>query len=300
MYLPYEMRDARILISVKTSPLPSSKYEELVCTAGFLSDGKWIRLYPIPFRSLPYQDQYKKYHWITLSVIRNTKDFRPESYRPLIGVDDIRLGEHLGTENNWEERKKYALREVFTSMKSLIARAKGDERKSLATLKPREIIDFIIEPTEREWKPEWQDWLLQLNLFDRNTPGEGNRRKVVPKLPYKYFYRFLTEGDRQPRKIMIEDWELGALFWKCYYQYQRDETYANEQVKKKFFDEFVAKKDLYFFLGTTQKYHLVSPNPFIIIGVFYPPKRALPAQLKRPAAISDKNESVTQPPLFEL
>ena len=61
MYLPHEIRDAQVLITVKTYPLPSSKYEELVCTAGFLPDGKWIRLYPIPFRALPYQDQYQKY-----------------------------------------------------------------------------------------------------------------------------------------------------------------------------------------------------------------------------------------------
>ena len=31
------------------------------------------------------------------------------------------------------------------------------------------------------------------------------------------------------------------------------------------------KKDLYFFLGTTRKFHNVGKNPFIIIGLFYPP-----------------------------
>jgi hypothetical protein len=66
MYLPPEIPKARVLITVKTYPLPSGKYEELVCTAGVLEDGKWIRIYPIPFRSLPYQEQYKKYHWLSL------------------------------------------------------------------------------------------------------------------------------------------------------------------------------------------------------------------------------------------
>lgn len=299
MYLPHEIRDAQVLITVKTYPLPSSKYEELVCTAGFLPDGKWIRLYPIPFRALPYQDQYKKYHWVTLSIVRNTKDFRPESYRPLVGIDDIRVGERLGTENNWEMRKKYALREVFTSMNSLIQRAKSDERKSLATLKPREILDFTIESDEREWKPQWRDHLLQYNLFDRNPQGEGKVRKILPKLPYKYSYKFLTEGDRQPRKIMIEDWELGALFWKSYYQH-RDEDYANQQVKKKFFYEFCTKNDLYFFLGTTQQYHLRSPSPFIIIGIFYPLKFASPIDHQKSVKILSKSESIIQPPLFDL
>jgi len=41
---------------------------------------------------------------------------------------------------------------------------------------------------------------------------------------------------------------------------------------QKYFDEFLAQKDVYLFLGTTKQYHNVSPNLFVIIGVFYPPK----------------------------
>jgi hypothetical protein len=36
--------------------------------------------------------------------------------------------------------------------------------------------------------------------------------------------------------------------------------------------EFFNKKDIYLFLGTTQKHHNTSRNPFVIIGVFYPKK----------------------------
>jgi hypothetical protein len=42
MYLPDEILGAKVLITVKTYPQPSSKYNELVCTAGFL-EGKWVR-----------------------------------------------------------------------------------------------------------------------------------------------------------------------------------------------------------------------------------------------------------------
>src|SRR2546430_3749375 len=98
--LPHEIRAAKVLITVKTYPLPSSKYGELVCTAGFLPDGKWIRLYPIPFRDLPYDNRYSKYHWVTLDLIHNPKDFRPESYRPKFGIDRIRVGEHIDTGKN--------------------------------------------------------------------------------------------------------------------------------------------------------------------------------------------------------
>lgn len=273
MYLPQEIPQARTLITVKTYPLPSNKYEELVCTAGVLEDGKWLRIYPIPFRSLPYQAQYKKYNWVELDLVRNTSDFRPESYRPRRHLEEpINSVGSIDTSNSWHKRKELILREVFTSMEELIARAKSAEQKSLATVKPSEIIDFVVESEEREWKQEWQDQLQQLNLFDIDQEGQGKKREVVRKLPYKYSYRFLSQGDKKPRKMMIEDWEIGALYWNCLNRTQGDENAANELVRKKYFDEFVATKDLYLFLGTTKQYHHVSPNPFVIIGVFYPPK----------------------------
>jgi hypothetical protein len=45
-------------------------------------------------------------------------------------------------------------------------------------------------------------------------------------------------------------------------------------VRKKYFEEFLTKKDLHLFLGTTKRYHAMNaPNPFVIIGVFYPPAK---------------------------
>ncbi|GCE09307.1 hypothetical protein [Dictyobacter aurantiacus] len=214
MYLPEEIPGANVLITVKTYPLPSSKYDELVCTAGFLSDGKWIRIYPIPFRALPYGNQYSKYHWVTVDLVRHRKDFRQESYRPKHDIESLQVGEKIDTGKNrdWQERKKYVLNEVFTSMEEIIRLAKSDANKSLATLKPRQIEDLIIEPDEREWKQEWRDQLLQYNLFDLDEQGQGKTRKIVRKLPYKYFYKFTSDGDTGPHRLMIEDWELGALY----------------------------------------------------------------------------------------
>ena len=72
---------------------------------------------------------------------------------------------------------------------------------------------------------------------------------------------------------MIEDWELGALYWNCLHRNGGDEVQANKQVQQKYFNEFVAQKDVHLFLGTTKQYHNIALNPFVIIGVFYPPKR---------------------------
>ncbi len=140
-----------------------------------------------------------------------------------------------------------------------------------ATLRPSEIIDFVIEDDDREWKQEWQDQLRQMRIFDYNPEGKLKQRRLVRKLPYKFSYRFLTEGGKKPRKLMIEDWEIGQLYWNCLKQSDGDEESAIALVRRKYFDEFVDKKDIYLFIGTTLKWHNRAPNPFVIIGLFYPP-----------------------------
>jgi len=155
----------------------------------------------------------------------------------------------------------------------LISLAKGETRKSLATFQPREIVDFIIEKDKRTWKEQWIANYEQYDLFEIDKKGEGILRKIVDKVPYKYSYWFLCEGETKPRTLMIEDGEIGALYWNCLNQADNDETEANKLVRKKYFEEFLSKKDLHLFVGTTKQFHNIAPNPFVIIGVFYPPRQ---------------------------
>lgn len=46
------MKRMKILLAVTTYPQPSRSYDELVCTAGLLEDGTWVRLYPVPLSFL--------------------------------------------------------------------------------------------------------------------------------------------------------------------------------------------------------------------------------------------------------
>ena len=263
-----------ILIAVKTYPTLSETYNELVCTAGFLEDGSWIRVYPVPYRKLKYADQYEKWQWITVDVVKNTKDFRKESYRPISTEPDIQKGETLSTANGWTLRKQIVLQHVYTNMTDLITEAKDkDIGTSLAVLKPREVLDFVWEDDEREWDKQKLEAIYarqkQLSLFD--TEETQRIFQVAKKLPYKFSYIFTTDDGVQ-RKLMIEDWELGMLYWNCLYAAKGDEDIACRKVKEKYFDWMTSKCDLYFFMGTTKKFHNVAPNPFIIIGTFYPPK----------------------------
>ena len=67
-YLANEIPNAKVLITVKTYPLPSSDHGEVVCTAGLLDNGKWVRMYPIS--SNMYDDKkYPKYSWVKIDLV---------------------------------------------------------------------------------------------------------------------------------------------------------------------------------------------------------------------------------------
>ncbi|MEZ0396494.1 MAG: hypothetical protein ABWK53_08725 [Anaerolineales bacterium] len=272
MYLPDEIPNAKVLLTVKTYPLPTADHGEVVCTAGLLSGEKWVRLYPIP-ASLYNDRRYPKYSWVELNLVKHPNDTRPESYMPRLGMDEpMRRTGEIGTTDYWAARRSLVEREVFDSMDELLSLRWAEDR-SLGTLKPLEIVDFVWEETEREWKPEWANQLRQLRMFDPYGSGNLEHRPLIKKLPYTFKYRFLSRGDVKPRELSIHDWELGMLYWKCLRQTAGDEEQAIQLVRKKYFDEFVSQKDIFLFLGTTYQYHRrKAPNPFIIIGVFYPPK----------------------------
>ncbi len=275
-----------VLIAVKTYPALSSKYDELVCTAGFLENGNWIRIFPIPFRKLEYDKRYSKYDWVEIDLTKNTGDFRPESYKPTSIENAFNVVGHIETHNNWQLRKDIVLKKVYTNLTQLIAEAKDKKiATSLATFKPTEILEFTIEPVEREWDKEKLATLKakaqQLHLFQ----NAENPFEVVNKLPFKFSYRF-KDDEGTLSKLMIEDWEIGALYWKMLAKYDSHdkETKACEDVRKKYWDDFALTKNLHLFLGTVYESHAKNyPNPFVIIGTFHPtfPKQVKPEpQLK--------------------
>lgn len=276
------MSKKKILITVTTYPLPSRSYDELVCTAGVLEDGSWIRIYPIPLSFLFDLKQSGKvnnvkYTWIELELNKRNDDFRPESHSPKhYDFRDIKIHQpRLGTEGNWFKRKEFCLKNVYTDFSKLIEGSKAPSNISLATFKPTSITGFEWEEDDREWKDEWVEIRKQTDLF---SEGKVDPQKMIPKVPYKFFYKF-TDVNGKARRLMIEDWEIGQLFWNCLRIAKEKgapsemiaEQIALQKVKERYFDDFTKNKDLYFFVGTTKEWHLRRAlNPFVIIGVFYP------------------------------
>jgi hypothetical protein len=267
------MERKRVYITVKTYPTLSEKYDELVCTAGIDEEGSWIRLYPLPFRKLDNDQKYRKYQWIEADIERNTSDFRLESHK-VLNIDTIKTFKPEHKKVNWDERKQILFKseKIYTNLAELIMLAKAPPYRSLAIFKPAKILDFCPEPTERDWPKDKleriQEKAKQLSLFQ--TPDEVVEEfKVVQKLPYVFRYKFLDDQGRKSN-LMIEDWEVGTLYLKCLRNANGDESKALEKVREKYFDDFM-RKDLFFFLGTRKSDHHRAPNPFSIVGVFYPP-----------------------------
>jgi hypothetical protein len=213
------MERKRVYITVKTYPTLSEKYDELVCTAGICEDGSWIRLYPLPFRKLENEQKYKKWQWIEVDVERNTSDFRPESYK-VINIDSLTIIPADSKKPDWDERKRIIFRteKAFTNKTEIITLTKTNPpSRTLLIFKPARIVKFYTKPTEREW-PEDKVKLIkekakQLSFFQTQEEliEEFN---VVDKLPYEFRYIF-TDDKGIESDLMIEDWEIGALYLNC-------------------------------------------------------------------------------------
>ena len=263
----------KVLLTVTTYPLPSKSYDELVCTAGVGEDGSWIRIYPMPLSILrgwktSGKTKQTKYTWVKLDLEKRTDDFRPESYSPKdYGFKDLEIGETIDTKNYWEKRKEFCLQNVYTNLTQLLEDSKSPKNLSLATFKPAKIKRLVVQKDDDDWKPVWKDLQKQLGLFDQN-PGEA--KEIFPKVPWKFKYEF-EDDEGKSSTLMIEDWEIGQLYWNCLRNAKGDQKLALEKVKEKYETAFLSKNDIFFFMGTTKEWHMRrAKNPFVIIGVFYP------------------------------
>ena len=93
--------------------------------------------------------------------------------------------------------------------------------------------------------------------------------KLVDKLPWKFSYTIIDDEGTEST-MMIEDWEIGALYWNCLKTSKSPEE-AADKVRRKYMED-LASSDVYLYLGTTKKYDRWASNPFVIIGVFHPPE----------------------------
>lgn len=254
--LEKERESIRLLITVLTYPHPSKKYTETVCTAGISAEGRWIRLYPLPLRTLPPEQQIRKWQWIQLDVTRASNDKRPESRRP--DVDSIQIIGRLDPVKDREERRLWVNKLQVQSLADLERRYEQD-KTSLGVLVPRRVLSVDHEIEQEEWSAEQRAKLSQMNLFAANSV------RPLQKIPVRFRYKF-EDQDGSVRQLTIRDWELGELYRKMREEHGPDE--AIRKVKEKYLNQICSPdKDTRFFVGTFYPY-----NQWMVIGLFWPPK----------------------------
>lgn len=249
-----------LLILTKTYPSPSATHRETTCVAAISRAGELRRIFPVPYRLLEGDAQFKKWEWISARVSHPNKDHRPESRR--IDTDSI---ERPGTvieirRGDWGDRIKWIEPHLLPSFEAMETR-RQQTGQTLGFIRPTRLVKLEIT---RLKNPDWTEVdktkLSQEGLFDS---AAVKARAPLRKLPFDFHYHYESGGKSEKHKLV--DWEVGALFWRCF----RDHGPAGWEAKfrQRLETEF-SKKDLLFLMGTIHRF----PDQWLIVGFVYPPK----------------------------
>lgn len=247
----------RVLITARTYPAPSKKSIEVSCTAGITSEGKWIRLYPVPYRFLDQDKRFKKYQYIEANVIK-ASDPRPESYK--INIDSIKvLTPPIPTDDKWAGRKDKIFPLKSPSLCFLQSERDRNKEPTLGFFKPKAICSLKIEKTDSDWTESELARLRQYPLFGKSP------RIELEKLPYIFSYEFKCDDPDCPtHTLSCTDWEMGASYRSWISKYGSG---WERKFRDRYETEMILKNDTHFYVGTLRSH----PDIWIIIGLFYPP-----------------------------
>lgn len=233
-------------------------------------NGDLIRLYPVPFRFIADEQQFRKWQWVTARVERSFNDRRPESHR--VYVDTISCDEEplKAGKTGWPQRMELLAKvPVFTDFGAVEA-ARQVDGKTLALLRPKRILGLDITPIKNaEWTDDELAKLQQLQqqggLFDEGA--DGKPFKLLEKLPFDFHYRYECEVDGQliEHRIKLVDWEVGALYRRLRKQFGA--TGWEEPFRAKY-ERHLPGQDLMILLGTIHRF----PDQWLGVSVIYPPK----------------------------
>lgn len=92
------------------------------------------RLYPVSFRSIEQDQQFKKWQWIEVVVSKATTD-RPESHKVDIGT--LLTKDEVTTKQNWAERREWIDRMPTFASYDEIEQARKDGGGTIALLRPK-------------------------------------------------------------------------------------------------------------------------------------------------------------------
>jgi hypothetical protein len=230
-------------------------------------DGRLIRLFPVPFRLVSDDKQFKKWQWISARIEKASKDHRPESHK--VFVDTIQCeGEPLPTKQGWRARLAQLANIPTFGDFTTLDQARVSGGATLGLLRPSRVVGLDITPSEKpDWTQEEKDKLVQHErqggLFD---DADVKSIATLKKIPFDFHYRYLCMIGEESREYRhkITDWEAGALYWTCRQRYGE----AWEAPFRNKLESVLPAADLIFLMGTIHRF----PNQWLIVSLIYPPR----------------------------
>lgn len=242
-------------VLVKAYPQPSQKYEETVCVAAVTEDGgQMLRLYPIRYRHLPKERQFKRFDLVELDMELSRDDHRPESRH--VDEDSIRLA-GLGKELSDAAKVQLWKPFIAPSLKALHVENKATGR-SFGIVRPDPgSLKFFIES---EGQAGDTDRALNQAAFQQVSLFEAPLAKLPPT-EHAFGYRFTSDG--HPHRHYIHDWEVQA----AYLAYRRRYGDKALEMMLQEYGENIPRHNPHFIMGTMKAH----PQTFIIIGILRSP-----------------------------
>lgn len=258
---------ATVLVTVKTYPSPSDRYGETVCVAGVRLDRnvpEWIRLYPMKFRLVDYEQQFRKYEIIEIPVTAHGgSDPRPESMRPhQAHMRSVRL---VASSKNWADRRALIrpLIGATTTCDLIAANSAVDYSQPAPSLGLVKCNPVQIAVSDGEpWEPRQIAKVVRAAQPDLFNP-DGFRELEPAPFRVKVKYRCDSTGCPGHEPTLL-DWETGQAGRK--WSSERGVVRAKQMLQEKYESLFGDDRDSHLFVGNMHQ-HRAS---FSALGVWSP------------------------------
>tara|TARA_R100000935_G_scaffold49162_1_gene74264 strand:- start:558 stop:1349 length:792 start_codon:yes stop_codon:yes gene_type:complete len=232
------------VVIVKAAPQIGKKHGETVCCAAIDLYGRWLRLYPVSFRTLEDGQSFKRWDKIKFGWRRPKDDPRSESRR--INQDSLEI---TGTLRK-SERERFLSGAIVESLST-----EREEGKSFALLKPN-VQNFFIERKNEGKIAREKESIEQLN----SQQDLFNSAKLIPREPCPYQFKYQYSDADSERTATCQDWETEATFFKWRNLYGEEK--ALEEMKRVFGEEY-PRKGMLFAMGT----HSLYPDTWLMNGI---------------------------------
>jgi hypothetical protein len=255
-------------VVVEATPQPSRQYGETVCVAGIDVDAEvpqWLRLYPVPFRYLEGDRQFKKYDIISVHTRGAGSDKRPESRK--IEATSIRTEAHV---SGWKNRAARLERLRDQTMCQLVAQPRPTSMRS--RLRPFGPGGWTESSSALTPGGHPSNWLASTNTGTRATYSvKPPRGCSTLRLVVQLSYHCETE-DCKGHSQRIIDWELTAL--QLRYRGQSDSELEAAITNNFLAIPFGLERAPMIFVGNQE--NITRRAAYTVLGLYYPKRVDLP------------------------